>query len=338
MTYLVTGANGFIGSRLCHALAAAGTDVVGLCRTGPDNQWLNHPRIRIAIGDIMDQNSIAAAIEGCEFCFHLAGLAIQWARNRDEFFRINVAGTTNVLEASKKCGVSKLVYTSTAGVLGPSAGSHPIDETRVPAKPPGTDYERSKVQAENVVREAADNGLQVCIVNPTRVFGPGPLTPANSLTRIMAQIAQGSWNWIPGDGSSVGNYVFVDDVVNGHLLAMEKGVAGRRYVLGGDNLTFNELFQLILQYSGRTRPLAHMPRTALMAWSWLQLGRAKCLGIPPSITPAFARRYFAIYPVSSDRAIRELGYAPHSVGDGVRLTMQWLEKQDRGSGSPPARG
>ena len=160
-------------------------------------------------------------------------------------------------------------------------------------------------------------------MNPTRVFGPGPLTEANGLTRLMVLVEQNKWWMIPGRGTGIGNYVFIDDVVAGHLLVMEKGSPGQRYILGSENLSYNELFEWIRQYSQTQRAFIHVPECLILAYAYCQQGLST-FGVAPKLTPQFARRYFVNYRVSSERAMRELGYQPLAVEQGICRTMQWI--------------
>lgn len=327
MAIFVTGANGFLGSRLCQTLAERGRKVIALCRQQPDDRRLSHQLIQIELGDISDLNRMAKIMGNCSCCFHLAAIAKPWTPDLAAFEQVNVIGTKNVLTAAIDGGVKRLVFTSTAGVYGASMNGEVLDESSVRSVAGKTAYERSKIRAEQVVLDAAaaDN-LETVIVNPTRIFGPGPLSVGNSLTRIMLQMDQGKWRALPGTGNYVGNYVFVDDVVAGHISAMENGVSGSSYILGGENLSLRELFEMMQEHANIKRRLISIPAFAIYAIAYMQLMRAKVFKIPPKITPAFARKYFADYRLSSEKAKSELGYQPGSVGQGIAKTMEWLHE------------
>ena len=323
MPYLVTGANGFIGSRLCLKLAEQGQKVVAFCRNSSGSADLNHGNILIATGDVRDKSTIIDAMKDCSVCFHLACIARQWSPNRDDFFDTNVGGTVNALESAVQCRLSRFVYTSSAGIFGHTETGIIDEQTELP-EALGTLYEQSKQLADKTVLEYAERGLNAVVVNPTRTFGPGPLTEANSLTRIMAEYEQGKWRVLPGSGVSIGNYVFIDDVVDGHLKALRNGNTGERYILGGENLSFNAFFDLVKRHSHSQHDLIHVPRFAIMLAAYGDMLRATCCKKTPRLTPGFARRYFRNYRVSSERARLKLGYKPVSADIAVRRTMAWL--------------
>jgi nucleoside-diphosphate-sugar epimerase len=267
-------------------------------------------------------------MEGCDYCFHLGGLARQWSPDPNDFWRINVDGTRNVLAAAERCGVERTVFTSTAGVWGPSLHGMLLDENSPRLQRGKTVYELTKQQAENVLHEfVQQTALWACIVNPSRVFGPGPLNEANSLTRIMWQYAKGNWRLMPGFGNAVGNYVHLDDVVEGHLLAMVRGQRGWNYLLGGENLAYRQLFRLIGACLGNQRRLFPVPRLVGFTYSTISTIAASWRGTSPRLTPSFTRKYFSNYPLSIQRAVDELGYRPKPVADGIRETCRWIQSQ-----------
>ena len=331
MATLVTGATGFIGSRLCNQLAQDGQQVIAFCRR-KNTPLLDHPRIQIAIGDVTDIESIDRAIKGCDTCYHLAGLARQWSPDEAAFKRVNVVGTSNVVQSAIGNSLRKIVFTSTAGVFGPSVEAGFIDEqSRIPESHP-TAYESTKREAERIVLEHCASGrIEACIACPTRTFGPGPLTEANSVTQIMQRYESGKWRWVPGNGKAIGNYVFVDDVVRGLILAMDKGSSGSRYILGGENLSFEQVFALIKQHSSRQHNLIPIPRAAILAYSWCQSLLARTFGRRPRLTLEFASRYFCDYLIRFPKTKAELGYDPRSLDDGVCQTMEWLRQEANGA-------
>jgi farnesol dehydrogenase len=320
---LITGATGFIGTQLAKRLAEKGGCVHALRRATSNAAPLVHDNIRVVHGDVRDPAAVQRAMAGCDRVFHLAGYARNWAKDRQTFLETNVDGLRNVLQAARRLPVRKVVFTSSAVTLGPSAGA-PVDEfARRPARP-FTDYEASKLMAESLARQFASDGMPVVIVNPTRVFGPGLLTEGNSVTRMVRWYIEGRWRFLPAGGEQIGNWAFVEDVVRGHLLAMENGRPGESYVLGGENASLRKFFQLIAEISGRRYRLFPVPLSLALTAAAIEWMRAECSSHYPLITPGWARCFARDWACSSARAERELGYSATPLREGLRKTIQWL--------------
>lgn len=327
MNVFVTGANGFIGERLTGRLSSDGHTVRCLVRTPEKFSHLsNLPGVTHAIGDLESPGALDEVVKDCDTVFHLAAYARPWSKDRQLPYRINVTGTENVLRAAMKAGVRRFVFTSSAAVVGPSPGTDPIDESFHRTVPWFNEYEETKAQAEDLVRSYNRDGMECVIVNPTRVYGPGPVNESNSITKMITLYAQGRWRIIPGDGKSVGNYVFIDDVVNGHILAALKGKPGERYILGGDNLTFDQFFKTLATITGRSRRLVRMPVSLMSAVAGIMTWQASVTGIPPLITPSWVRKYLNHWSLSSDKAITDLGYHTTTFAEGAGLTLDWLRR------------
>lgn len=320
----ITGGTGFIGQQLVRKLSSEANEVVVLVRSPEKAVVFKQLHVSIVYGDLDNIHALETGMDGASEVFHLAAFARVWAGD-NSFERINVTGTKNILDVALKKGVDKLVVTSTAGVLGPAIDGVVHEET-VQKTDFFTDYERTKFESEKLVKEYADKGLQAVIVNPTRVYGPGPLNISNAVTKLIMQYAQGSWKFIPGDGTSVGNYVFVEDVVNGHILAMKHGRSGERYLLGGEDISYNGLFDLIAQIHGRKYKLYPIPLWVMLAFGKIQLFLATLFGRTPLITPGWVRKYSYHWQVSSEKAKRELGYTVTPLASGIGKTLEWIKK------------
>lgn len=331
MNVLVTGASGFIGARLVEALLARGDTVHVLGRRSSDLSAFEGSAVAVFRGELHSPDDVRAAMDGCEGVYHLAAFAKNWARRPEEVHRINRDALENIFAQARALGVSRVVYTSTVMVYGPSDGG-PVDETTVRRVPPMTLYEESKIDGERVVERALADGLDVVIVHPTRVFGPGHLTEANSTTILMKQYLEGSWRLLPGDGSAAGNYVYVNDVVHGCIAAMERGRRGGHYILGGENLTFDEFFALLAEASGKRRRLIPVPQ-GLAAGVSTVLEKLGNMGlIEPPLTPGWVRTFFGDWLCTSALAERELGYAITPMREAVGETMAWLRAGRRRGG------
>jgi nucleoside-diphosphate-sugar epimerase len=318
----VTGATGFIGGLLANKLVELGHQVTVLVRDPARAHRLRHPRIELVRGDLDSQSLMESAMAGAEVVFHLAALAGVWAPG-DTFQQVNVMGTEQVLQAALSAAVPKVIITSTAGVMGPASGG-PVDEETVRKTDFFSEYERTKYLAEQLVPAYMAQGLHIVVVNPTRVYGPGPLHVSNAVTQLIRKYTEGRWRFLPGDGKRVGNYVFVDDVVAGHLLAWERGRSGQRYLLGGEDVSYEELFATVARHSGRTHRLWPLPLGLMLAFGYLQGFLAENFGRQPLITPGWVRKYHYDWRVSSAKAQRELNYTITPLEEGVRRTLAWL--------------
>jgi nucleoside-diphosphate-sugar epimerase len=333
----VTGATGFIGTRLVQALVERGLRVRALSRRdgvapppgfgrsqpGP----LQHGLVEIVRGDITDRDSLLRGMEGCSRAFHLAAYAKNWAPDSMMFYRMNVEGMQNVFGAARQQGVARVVWTSSIVTFGPTPPGVVGDET-LPRITPAclTEYEQTKVTAEREALRQAAEGLPVVIVNPTRVYGPGHLTEGNSLARLINDYDRGRVPVLLNRGVNIGNYVLVDDVVRGHVLAMQRGRIGERYILGGENASLKEFFLTIDRVSGKTHFEIPMPHFTPLLFAWLQKKRAEWFGVYPAITPGWIKTFSVDWAYRSDKAIRELGYSPTPLEDGLRITYQWLQR------------
>lgn len=327
-TYLVTGSTGFIGSALCKALAEKGHSVKAFCRNSQKAEELfSHANIEIVLGDIADSTSLEGGLMGCDGVFHLAAYAKLWSKNPKAFYEINVGGTRNLLNACVSAGVKRVVITSTAGIYGPALNGV-VNENSIPAIEPITEYERTKQLADEKAKTYLDR-LHISWVHPTRVFGPGELTESNSVTKLIKMRSAGKLTPLPGNGRQSGNYVFVDDVVSGEILAMEKGASGEHYILGSDNLSYRQFYELIDDLDNQKRIMLPLPLWLMKAFAFVQLVGASIFGSPPLMTPEFLRKYTYHWSLDINKAKTELGFAPIPVKAGIEKTLHWLATQKR---------
>jgi nucleoside-diphosphate-sugar epimerase len=317
---LITGATGFVGGAVVRILRRRGMSLRAIVRKTPRNALSD---TEILIGDLSDQNVLASAMKGCDGVIHLAACARNWARDPREFDETNVAGTKRVLAAALASGVRRVVHTSSVLTLGPSNGI-PLDESARRTVPPPTDYERTKIAAERIVEEFVRSGLDVVMVNPTRIFGPGPLTEANSVSIMVRDYLNGRWHLLPGNGSAVGNYAFVEDVAAGVADALERGRTGERYILGGENLSFRQLFDAVDDLAGESHFLLPVPALVAGIFSRLELVRATLFNSYPLITPGWVTTLFGEAAYSCAKAESELGYHVTPFSTAMRGTIDWL--------------
>ena len=326
MKCMVTGATGFIGDRLVLELLNHGNEVHILARSQQKVNQLFGNQVTFFEGDLWDINTINEAARNCDVVFHLAAFANIWSKDKMLAYKTNVTGTKNVLEAALRNKVKKVVFTSSAAVLSPSENGEIIDETSALPEKYLTEYETTKVMAEQLCIEYCKKGLDVVIVNPPRVYGPGLLNKSNSVTILIKKYIRGNWRIVPGNGEAIGNYVFIDDVVNGHILAMQKGVPGEKYILGGTNISFNGFFRTLSKVSGKNYRLFHLPFSIMLVTSRFELFMADTFGKNPLITPPWAKRYLQNRPVSSQKAIDQLNYSITHLSEGISKTIDWIKK------------
>jgi len=322
----VTGGTGFIGSELIRKLLTQGKHVHALVRSvDKARKMLPEDGITWFEGDLHDTETMSRGMDGCDQVYHLAGFAKLWHKDRNTFYKVNVEGFRNILESATTTGVRKVVYTSTAGAIGPS-GEQPVSEETPRTFPPTTDYEKSKVESEKLIPVYLDRGLKIVTVNPTRVFGPGELNQSNSVTILIRDYIAGNWKLMPGDGEGIGNYVYINDVVNGHLLAMSNGQSGERFILGGSNLSYKELFDSIGQVAGVENKMYNVPVPVIMTFAKLQRLRATVFGLEPLITPGFAKKYLYNWETNHSKAELELGYRATPFEKALTETIEWLQE------------
>ncbi len=328
----VTGATGFIGTKLVNELVRQGHSVHALTRATSNREGLAGKRIKLVQGDIMDRESLKRGMEGCTQVYHLAAYAKNWAPDPKVYFDQNVDGMHNVFEAAKSVGVKRIVLTSTIVTFGPTIPGRVANEStpRITSKF-YTEYEESKSVAEKEALKFAAKGLRVVIVNPTRVYGPGKLTEGNSVSLMIDMYDKGKVPVLLNGGVNIGNYVFVDDLVRGHILAMEKGKVGERYILGGENASLKRIFEFVDEVSGKKHIQVSLPPAIAMAYGGFERIKAEWLGLYPRITPGWVDTFLQEWAYSSKKAEQELGYTITPLKEGIRRTYEWLLTQRKKS-------
>jgi farnesol dehydrogenase len=296
---------------------------------------VTHPKIRIFRGELDDLAVLKKGMQGCEGVFHLAAWVRLASKQRSLFDRTNIEGTRRIIEAAFSEGVKKVIYTSSVVAIGPSHGTEANEET-MRRTPFLTDYERTKALAEEEMVRAAQKGLPAVIVSPSLVFGPtdsfkigsrakiyGDPLKRYSFNRFLLDFVSGKSIGLPGDGHQVINPVYIDDVVEGHLLAMEKGRIGEKYILGGENITLNALAEEVIHLLHQKRRLVHLPLPLLKGLSWIEMGLSKIQGREPRISPRSISIYRYDWAYSSNKAKVELGYRPLPLKEGLERVLEW---------------
>jgi dihydroflavonol-4-reductase len=287
--FVTGGGRGFIAGHVVRALERAGHEV--------RHEWV----------DVRDADGLGRAVLGCDAVMHVAAL-YSYTAPAEELEAINVGGTANVIAACRAGGVRRLVHTSSAGTCGPVAGRPATEDDQAPDWELAVPYKRTKLAAERLALAAAGDGLQVVCVNPTTPIGEGDDTPTPT-GRMVRAIASGRYRATLRSGGL--NLVDVHDVAHGHVLALERGRTGERYILGGVDLTLDEVFGLIAAAAGRPRPRLRVPYAAAQALA--RLGLANRHEVVLARLPAW---------FSSAKAERELGYTPGPVGPAIERAVR----------------
>ncbi|MBS1730667.1 MAG: SDR family oxidoreductase [Bacteroidetes bacterium] len=327
MKIFVTGGTGYLGNQLVTRLSALGNEIHAVCHDPVKRDLLQLPGVSIYDGDIRDGAFLKRAMQECTQVYHLAAYAQLWAKDKSTYYTVNVEGTRHVLDAALEAGIEKMVYTSTAGVLGPSSGI-PVRETDQRIGEILNEYEDSKTIAENLCMEYTNQkGLPVTIVNPPRIYGPGLINRNNWLTKLIQYYLEGKWKFIPGNGEGIGSYVYIDDIIQGHILAMEKGKPGERYILSGENVSYNHFFKTLEKISGIKRNLIKLPLPVMLLAGQMMLLKTRLTGKPPLLTPVWIKKYSLNWALDCEKAKHDLGYSYISLEEGLTKTMDWLKEK-----------
>ena len=322
MTVLVTGATGFLGSHVTRLLAERGDRVRVLVRPTSEARRLDGLPVERVAGDLRDAASLARAAEGVETVYHLAADYRLWARDPREIYDSNVDGTRNLLQAARRAGVARFVYTSTvATVAVPHTDSLPDERTVTSVEQMIGHYKRSKWLAEQEALGAARAGMPVVIVNPTTPVGPGDARPTPT-GRILVDFLNGR---MPAYVDAGLNWVPVEDAAAGHLLAAERGTLGERYILGGENLSLKQVLDMLAHSSGRPAPRVRLPHTLALTAGYADAALAHLLGREPRIPLEGVRMARHSMFVDSGKARRELGFAPGPVAAALERAVRWYQ-------------
>ena len=322
MTHLVTGANGFVGAAIVRALLDQGSEVCALVRQSSDCRNLKELQVRRVVGDILDVPSLRSAMTGSKYVIHAAADYRLWTRDPDAMHHTNIQGSLNVLNVAAEMGVTRMVYTSTVATLGTNKDRSPANE----ATPVSIDdmvgpYKRSKFLAEErVKRRAKELGYPIVIVNPSTPIGPGDIKPTPT-GRIIVDAMLGR---IPAFVDTGLNVVHVDDVARGHLLALERGEAGQRYVLGGTDLSLREILTLVAARSGRKPPTVRLPRWSVYPAAYVSEFIARFTAKEPRVSLDGLRMAGKYMYFSSEKARRELGYIARAPEQAIDDAIAWF--------------
>jgi nucleoside-diphosphate-sugar epimerase len=322
-TAFVTGGTGFVGLNLVQKLKAEGWDVTALHRASSDLTYLKRFDPKLVVGEITDRASLEAVMPaGVDTIFHVAGDTNMWRQKNAEQTRNNVGGTENVVEAALKAGARRLIVTSSISAYGAVSGNV-TEETPSNAASSRVNYERTKYLAQEVARAAISRGLEVVIMQPGAIMGPYDI---GTWSRMFYMVRDGK---LPGVPPARLTFTHVREVVNAHIAAADKGTNGGQYLLGGEHATMLELVQEIGRLLDRPTPDKPMPVAAIKIFAAVSDFISNFTHKAPDFTPEMADGLGGNFTVTSEKAIRELGYQVTPLKEMVKDCYDWMKAEGR---------
>ncbi|MGB1026547.1 MAG: hopanoid-associated sugar epimerase [Rhodospirillaceae bacterium] len=327
MTTLVTGATGFVGAAVARALCAKGVAVRALVRPGSDRRNLDGLDVELVEGDLLDPPSLTRATQGCDALYHVAADYRLWTRDPAAMLRANVDGSVAILRAGAEAGMARMVYTSSVAVLKAGTDGTPADETT-----PTTEadmigiYKLSKYRAEEAVKRLiTEDSLPIVIVNPSTPIGPRDIKPTPT-GRMIVEAASGR---MPAFVDTGLNVVHVEDVADGHLAAMERGVLGERYILGGEDMELGAILAEVAALTGRKAPTVKLPIGPLMPLAYGAEAVAKLLKSDkePFVTVDGLRMARKKMFFSWANAAQALDYKPRPAQQALADAVAWFREK-----------
>lgn len=323
---LVTGANGFVGSHLVRKLVERGERVKAFVRAEANLsrlEGLPEDRVTIAVGDARIDHTIYRALRGCNRMYHVASTYSLSPARREAIFQDAVLGTRAACEAARRSGIEKLVITGSAATLGATDRPEPMDESHEFNLTDPNVYTAAKLEAQKAALEALDRGLPIVLVQPSVIVGPGDWRPTPVGRMLLAYLkASPSVDVpiVPGGFC----YADVEDVAEGHILAMERGVVGERYLLGGDDLNHREFYEALSDITGLAEPGKEKGEGLALFAAWLSEIGARWRGRDPLLTRGTVKDYYGRFVyVDSSKAERELGYTHRPARTALARAVRW---------------
>lgn len=316
----VTGGTGFVGANVVRSLLAAGYDVRVLVRPTSRLDNLNSLDVEIVRGDL-NNPELYTQMQHCQVLFHVAAHYSLWQADRDLLYRHNVMGTRNVLDAAHKAGIQRVIYTSSVAAIGVKECNLPVDETyQSPLAKLVGHYKKSKFLAEQEAQKAVARGQDVVIVNPSTPIGPWDIKPTPTGEIILRFLRR----QMPAYVDTGLNLIDVRDVAQGHLLALEKGKSGDRYILGHQNLTLKALLDQLAQITGLEAPKHTIPAWIPLAVAWIDECLLAPLGKPPAVPLDGVRMSRQRMFYNAAKAVRELGLPQTPIEIALKDAVNWF--------------
>ena len=319
---LVTGATGFLGKHLVKSLINKGHKVTVLARKSSNLEPFNNLDINVKYGDITDRLALLQATEDQDFVYHLAGFIAYKKADRKMMDKINVDGTANVIDACITNKIKKLLHLSSVVTIGANPQPVPFNEdSKFNLEKFNLGYFETKREAERLIKTAVKNdNLNAYMINPSTIYGAGDATKGSRKTQL--KVAKGQFKFYPPGGVNV---VYVDDVINAIHLCLDKGQPGRRYIIGGDNITIKELFEIIAEEAGVPAPSLPIPKFIMGALGSFgdllrRFGKETSLSSETAITASYYHWF------DNSRSIKELGITPTQSRTAIKESVSWMKE------------
>ncbi len=319
---LLTGPDGILGNNLIPLLLRKGYKVRALVQNGRNPALTAEKGAEIVSGDILNPEEVISAAQGCDFLIHAAANTNVWPPRDKMVCEVNVTGTKNIIEAVKKCGIKKLIHVGTANSFCPGTKENPGDETGTYAgNQYHLDYMDSKFLAHQLIlREIAENQLRAVIVNPTFMIGPFDYKPSSG--QLIISVCKGK---VPGYTRGGRNYVYVGDVARAIVNALEKGRIGECYILGHENLNYQEFFGIIAKITQKKPPSFRFSSPVTLTYGRINSLLGTLFKTNPGLSYPLAKISLDEHYYSSKKAVEELDLPQTPVSEAVRIAYEWLK-------------
>lgn len=329
MRVFITGATGFVGANLARLLLTKGYEVRALVRPQSNLDNLQGLDVEIIEGDL-GSPSLAQQIRGCQAVFHVAAHYSLWQSDRDQLYQSNVLGTRNLFTAIRDAGVERTVYTSSVAAIGVKGAGQAADETyQSPVEKLIGDYKKSKYWAEQEAHVAVRNGQDIVIVNPSTPIGPWDIKPTPTGDIIVRFLQRR----MPAYLNTGLNLIHVQDVAEGHILALEKGKTGERYILGNENITLAQMLQILSELTGLPAPKVQVPAWIPLTAAWIDEQVLAKLGKQPSVPLDGVRMSQQLMYYDAAKARRDLGLPQTSIRTALQEAVIWFMEGGYGNKS-----
>ena len=315
----VTGGTGFIGANLVRLLLEEGYSVRVLVRSSSCLTNLQTLDVELVQGDINDPD-LGQSMQGCQVLFHVAAHYSLWQADREAVYRINVLGTRNILKASRQAGIERTVYTSSVAAIGVGEGVSVNETHQSPIDKLVGHYKKSKFLAEQEASRAAQSGQEIVIVNPSTPIGSWDIKPTPTGEIILRFLRR----QMPVYVDTGLNFIDVRDVAQGHLLALKRGQAGERYILGNQNLTLKALLDQLAQITGLSAPQYTVPVWLPLSVAWIDEQILAPLGKTPSVPLDGVRMSKQAMYYDASKAVKELGLPQSSIPKALQAAVDWF--------------